>query len=181
MTRCEDLNITFIHLPKNGGSSISNWLVENAGGEEYYDAMRHTSLERLAPLFGDMGWSFCVVRNPWDRIISWWKYWTKQKRTSGSFAEYLDRALSNPSAISNNMISNQLQNMAGVDCVLRFESLNKDFEIVQDKVNCYKSLPFDNVSWKTDYTKHYETQKMIDIVGDYYEQDIKHFGYKFGE
>lgn len=181
MTRCEDLNITFIHLAKNAGSSISVWLEENAEGEEYHGDMRHRPLSEFYPLFDDMGWSFCVVRNPWDRMISWWKYWTKKQRAKGSFAEYLDIAMSNPSVISNRMIFPQHTNAEGVDCILRYENIAKDFEIVQDKVNCYKPLPFRNVSYKTDYTTHYETREMINIVGDYYEQDIKHFGYKFGE
>ena len=81
MVRVEDLNITFFHIPKNAGSSIASWLVRNVNGYEYFDEFRHSNPKSLLPIFEDFGWSFCCVRNPWERNVSWYNFKFENERT----------------------------------------------------------------------------------------------------
>ena len=46
MVRCEDLNVTFFHATKNAGSSIEDWLKNNADGDVYDGDLRHAAPKR---------------------------------------------------------------------------------------------------------------------------------------
>jgi hypothetical protein len=81
------VNLTFIHIPKTGGTSISYWLdrVEKLHSDTYklinvYD-IDHPSLEQTQRITGMVTPSFAVVRNPWDRMVS---FYASAKETSAS-------------------------------------------------------------------------------------------------
>lgn len=73
--------IWFIHIPKNGGSSIRNWLdLESESlkiGQRKYDrgTRIHSNFRFQSEYnsnfktFEDY-FKFCIVRNPWDRAVS---------------------------------------------------------------------------------------------------------------
>lgn len=82
--RIGDKLILFIHIPKAGGTSIKSWLASHAP-ENLYQKHRpevfpcvpqHFHGELLDTLFapGFFDYSFCVTRNPYDRILSEYNY-----------------------------------------------------------------------------------------------------------
>ena len=86
---------TFIHIPKTGGTSISTWL-KNAYGVNYNKGFKHASYEEMKRTFGDLGFTYTVVRNPWDRVVSAYFYYKRKnspivKSVNGmmSFREYM--------------------------------------------------------------------------------------------
>ena len=182
MVRVEDLNITFFHLPKNAGTSIANWLSDNVNGEEYMDDLRHGSPESLKPLFDDFGWSFCCVRNPWDRMVSWYNFFKGQSKIHTCFPDFVD-AVFDPSRNTKKYIiavSKQMIYVRNSDYTLRYENLLEDFKLVQEKTNCFEPLGHHNSSNRTKYLDYYSKEHYIKVK-DYYAEEIEYFGYEFGE
>ena len=66
----------FVHVQKTGGSTIDNNLSASLGDvRRIKDAHRHAPLERLLQLEPGLGdyWTAGFVRNPWARMVSWWR------------------------------------------------------------------------------------------------------------
>lgn len=182
MVRVEDLNITFFHLPKNAGSSIARWLVNHVGGDEYMHDFRHATPRQLKPMFDDFGWSFCCVRNTWDRYVSWYNFFKGQDKMHISFNDYMDACMTKDlSAKYIKRMNDQLTFANKVDYVIRYENLLDDFKIVQQKTNCDQPLTKSNSSKRTAYTDYYTNQKHIDWVADFHAEEIAQLNYTYGE
>jgi hypothetical protein len=180
MVRIEELDITFFHLPKNAGSSIEKWLVDNVGGEAYLNDLRHTSPQSVEPMFGDFGWSFCCVRNPWDRMVSWYNFFKGQGKINISFEDFMKQSFEGePTAKYIKPIDRQLRTSDYVDYVIRYENLEDGFKLVQDMTECHVPLGKHNTSKRSDYALYYTDKKLVDYVGEYYYDEISQFGYSF--
>ena len=68
---------TFIHIPKTAGNSVTDWLKDNTEALVTKRKQHATVAEvlegnhSLGPI-RDLGWKFCIVRNPWDYMVSWY-------------------------------------------------------------------------------------------------------------
>lgn len=185
MVRLENLDITFFHASKCAGSSVETWLKTYAGGDVYDNDMRHLTPSQLSHLFPEgFGWSFCVVRNPWDRMVSWYKYFRNIRNLDLSFDQYLDKCFFDKSVQNTNMFGKPVRlinYIPHVNFVARFENLETDFKVVQQRVQCFEPLFHVNKSGPANkYVDYYNNQHYIDIVGDYYRDDIQQLGYSFG-
>ena len=63
----------FIHINKCGGTSIDEHFTEN-----FKDTQKHLST-KLNPNEFDNYFKFTFVRNPWDRVVSFYHYQLKRK------------------------------------------------------------------------------------------------------
>lgn len=66
----------FVHVQKTGGSTIDNNLSASLGDvRRIAEAHRHAPLERLLQLEPGLAdyWTAGFVRNPWARMLSWWR------------------------------------------------------------------------------------------------------------
>ena len=169
-------------MPKNAGSSIATWLTDNVNGEEYHDDFRHASPQSLKPMFDDFGRTFCCVRNPWDRTVSWYNFFRGQGKMPISFEEYMDRIIRGETSAKYVMpINGQMKVANNVDYVMRYENLLEDFKVIQDKVNCHVPLIHTNKSKRTRYIDYYTKDKHIDWIRERYKKDIDEYGFTFGE
>ena len=73
----KDYNSIFVHIPKTGGSSIQQWLLDNTSSQVTKSTKHHT-LQKLESKYGKFDFSFAVVRNPWDWCVSWY-FFTKDR------------------------------------------------------------------------------------------------------
>jgi hypothetical protein len=182
MVRVEDLNITFFHMPKNAGSSIEKWLQANLIADVYLEDLRHASPRSLKPMFGNFGWSFCCVRNPWDRMVSWYNFFKGQGKITISFEEWIEACFdtSKHTAKYIKPINKQMNFVESVDYVVRYENLIEDFKVIQEKTNCFAPLGHHNSSNRTKYTNYYTKDIYIKQVADYFVAEIQHFNYTYG-
>ena len=88
----------FIHIQKTAGTSISNSLFQLDGTKSVGNP--HCFVNHVKVVNPENYYKFCFVRNPWDRLVSW--YTMLQKKgihndwsnyilsNSNSFSEFLN-------------------------------------------------------------------------------------------
>ena len=198
--------LTFIHLPKNAGTSISQWIEQNTNYQ--YDGQRHQHISALPLEWQDN--MFCVVRNPYQRAVCWY-YFVQQmlvkkmaKKENINFIQpqleilsegferfvtvYFNYVFSKSrfrtashimtlkSISQTNFVGNDYQGI-----VLRFEKLQTDWNIIQDIVGCHLPLPVKNVTnygINKNWKKLY-TSESRRAVQRIFQDDIEKFGYAF--
>lgn len=169
--------ILFVHIPKTGGSSITQWLLERGGA--YSDGYTHTALQHTRHDLSSV-WSFCVVRNPWDRMVSTYHY---AKRITGgdqymSFHEWLKTGI-NYRRHWYSVSTPQLDWIkVRPTMIMRFENLAHDFSKVQERFNDYEPLPFVNTTEHLPYQNYYDDWSR-QLVQNLFQADITEFGYTF--
>tara|TARA_R110000772_G_C13250349_1_gene434486 strand:+ start:733 stop:1323 length:591 start_codon:yes stop_codon:yes gene_type:complete len=196
-----------VHIPKTGGTSIE-CVFENNASEEDVKYKHHTlsEYEGLNKPILNTYFKFAFVRNPWDMTTSMYNYlwhrdhpWSETWRRTNknfsklSFREWIThRSFREPTIRSIDVNSIQggrdgdfsswlTSKKYTIDFIGRFENLQNDFDIICDKIGIpQKQLPHKNKSNHKHYTEYYddETRK---IVAEKYAEDIKCFGYTFGE
>ena len=181
-------NLTFVHVPKSAGSSVVEWLLQN-----FSDAVRvsgHPSLPMIKEMW-DVKRSFAIVRNPWARIVSayfyvkqYGYYWKENNVTTidefPSWDHFVETLSYNTNSW-NTLGTNQTKWIeGGVDYLLRAETLDKDFVVIQELLNCYKPLPYINTSEHLDYRSYYKPHQ-IDLISKVFAEDIETFNYTFDQ
>lgn len=124
---------------------------------------------------------FSLIRNPYDRMVSFWKWSAKSHEGfhNLSFKKWLyikhwTRRPQYDFIYSNHIDINRVN-------LIRFENLQKGFNIACDTIGIPKQeLPHKNQSQHKHYTEYYDDETR-EIVAEKYAKDIKLFGYKFGE
>lgn len=173
-----DPSAVFIHIPKNAGTSIKHWMRDNF--ETCRLAGKHAPYMRLIRKgYTDLGFSFCVVRNPWDRCVSSYHY-QKSKEMKRGMTEFptFDAWMNQINSYGHYIFAPQHRKTAGVEYIMKYENLIDDFVHVQEKLKCYQPLNTINFSKHGKYTEYY-TKNLIDMVYQNCKQDIKQFNYEY--
>ena len=68
-----------------------------------------------------------------------------------------------------------------VNALNKFENLEEDFKQVQDKFDCHAPLlRTGNISQgKLHYGHYYTSPRLVDLVSEYYKEDIAELGYTY--
>jgi len=172
-----NFKLLFVHIPKTGGSSISRWLVDRGG--ELADGFRHTSLQQSRYNLSDV-WSFCVVRNPWDRMVSLYHYVCKVNPDfqNVNFHEWLQTGI----GYQKHWYSVSTPQVDWIKIkpnrIMRFERLSYEFEAVQSLFGDYTPLSRINSTQHGPYHDYYDDWSKK-FVGELFYKDIQEFDYKF--
>lgn len=135
--------------------------------------------------------SFCVVRNPWDRAISMYHFALKEnlgkvyniheKLSFEDFCNLLKDHQDNPYFIATHKQVEWIQGDYGPEVILRFENLNiefanmlKDYDISHISPN----IPHKNSTNHKIYTEYYN-DKSKKIIANVFEKDIDTLKYTF--
>lgn len=176
-------NTTFIHIPRTGGTCIRNWLSKftDANIMPLSDSeinIKHPDYNTTKEYFGDLGWTFCVVRNPYDRLVSMWYYLKNDvpsfpkdygfKKFVFEYADYTGQA----KPMSTWFEDNQM------DYIIRFEYLQHGFKVIQQRFKSFHNLTIKNKTIHKPYNEYYDddTRK---FVTKQYKDDLKRFNYYF--
>lgn len=201
----------FIHLPKTGGSSVkvalapfaddplaylpNRWLDRCGIHVNYFAPWREKRFRTHTPAvilyrelpsqtFADL-FKFAFVRNPWDLLVSSYRFLTRSPRHRrgqvatrlGTFARYVDYELARGKLMQTRMLTSSHGRLL-VDYVGRFESLEADFATVAGHLGLAMRLPHVNVGTRDDYRAHY-SPRLAARVADGFGEDIERFGYTF--
>ena len=189
----------FVHIPKAAGVSIYTALAAPRWQQHHDTLMEHADPDNRKGQIDHKPWSpdyfkFTFIRNPWDRMLSAYSYLKLGGRSEsdkfdcnivqsfGSFKQFVHDFDKAEGKFFNRHFLPQsfwFNPRYPYDFVGRFETLNKDFALVADKIG-YKGLelPHTNASKHKPYHEHYDAD-MREIVGKIYANDIERFGYKF--
>jgi len=191
------LGCIFVHIQKTGGLSVETVLRENDDtiDSQQYGRGLHRHARALRPLVSPEQWQryykFAFVRNPWDRLVSWYAMCV-QVTAPNDFARYVqthtktfsDFVKHATTGIVERTTWNQLDYVVDeggelmVDYVGRYESLGADFATVANRLRIPAALPHVNRSNHRDYRQYY-TDETREIVAQRYARDIATYGYVF--
>ena len=196
-------NFTFIHLPKTGGCSIEKSLSPELArsspaprhNEGFAINYQHATLREIQLFHPESQpfFSFCFVRNPWDRLVSFYSHisqrngaWIKQCKPSPMFSFnrmiqnlYLKKFHPSYNHCPYTFMAPCLEWIENISFVGRFENLQSDFGKVCKILKLpLRQLPLLNSSSRSPYESYY-TDSSINMVGDLYKKDIEYFGYEF--
>jgi hypothetical protein len=208
----------FIHVPKTAGNSIQNILRNYSedniviqgkhqdGIERFevtndkYEVTKHSTLKHyqqiLDPPIYKKLFKFSTIRNPYERMISWYfsphrgvREWVREDFINlvaavPTLRDYIGlssisslEAIINKLGLSINLKPPKLDR--DLDLLMRFESLEQDFKILCQKIDIpYEPLPIRNQSERQHYT-HYFDGELKEIVANKFREEIEFGGYDF--
>jgi len=178
----------FIHINKTGGSSIEK-AFEEYGIKKvpvYNDTFQHSQHFTYKDYKKYLGndfkkyYKFTVIRNPWDRAVSYYHNgaitdgldfsdWVNDRYNNKNFKDYLRMYQPCSEWIETNKI----------DFILRFENLEKDFEILMNNLKLNLILPKINITKNRNPYQYYYNEDTKNIISNYFKKDIINFNYKF--
>lgn len=196
MIVCQNKKFVFVKTNKIAGTTIVDTLAKKVS---FDDSLRnlskgdHESYQLISHKINlDDFFVFTFVRNPWDRLVSMYKYLKdieipnakKQNQNYISeldeirFEEYIIREDIWKPETFYSMLKNE-DDKIDLDFIGKFENLNYDFNKLLKKLNIEDiKLSHKNRSKHKHYTEYY-TPKTKQIVEDLYKDDITYFNYKY--
>ena len=184
----------FIHINKTAGTAVEQSLleygnkrVESKNDLEFeltYRQSQHFNYKKYKKYLGseyDDFFKFTVVRNPFDRVVS---YYLKNSinHHNLSFSDWvIDRYKNQNFQDYKRMYSDYTHwiNIHDTDFILKFENLPSDFNILKQKLNLNCELEYHNVNKSRLHYKEYYDKNTKEIITNYFKKEINTFNYKF--
>jgi hypothetical protein len=217
----ERYRFIYIGIPKTGTRSAREALCalegRNLEDNKLYlppghkESINHATARQTRELnreIWDLCFKFAVVRNPWERVLSWYAGLAPEKK-GGTFDSWLFDYFRNraggpvsakrrydmdafPKKVSREELVDYWRDFllpcaewvtdeSGnviVDYIARFETLTQDWEVICGKIGIAAPLPHANKSRHLHYSAYY-TDEMADFITHRYGKDIEMFGYRF--
>lgn len=203
----------FIHVPKTGGNSVFQALreyseeriitpgptqdgIERFGtvNDAYPTLLKHSTLTEhrsaLPPeVFGPL-YKFAILRNPWERMISWFFSPHRQlpqanrlpawQDARGWDREHFVKFLSRRQPTRHYTCLPATPTLShDLDFLLRFEQLDEQFAEVCGRLDIPpRPLPKYNRSTREHYSRYYDDELQA-LVGDMFQEEIAFAGYRF--
>ena len=189
--------LSYVHVPRTGMAMkkiISDWLKPNFNvSDADLWMIDHPNLEMIRQQI-PTGKTMSVVRNPWQRVYSlyrkvstegYWLDWNNQtlldlKPINEWVADYCNSEIEFSFPRWFTRFTNQIDfiNCDGqwVDFVCKAESLEQDFQVVKEYLNCDRPLP-DLTGYDHWEFKKYFSNQSIKLIAKIHERDIEYFKY----
>jgi len=174
--------IRFIHIKKNGGTSVYKFLAKNK--IECFVGPG-TNMERVLnqhqpaiDYLGENSWKFCVCRNPYTRVISFYNWTKRMNKYQIDFEEFVRTGynIGRAKGTWNNQVDYILndRNECLVDKIFRFENLENE---IKEHFNINADFPHLTKSTYDDYEDYY-TDDLKEFVYLRLKKDFEYFNYE---
>jgi chondroitin 4-sulfotransferase 11 len=192
--------LVFVHIQKTGGSTVLR-LLQARVPDIRYIAPKHAFAIRGKQKLGawDEYFKFAFVRNPWDRLVSWYSMITTRPKVPNELWRYVHYNSSNFTEFIHNCTDevkikeslyfsfayNQLDYVTDengdliVDFIGQLENFGEDLRRVFGRIGLdLEVVPQKNRSKHRHYSTFY-TPETESIVRERFRRDIDYFGYEF--
>jgi len=199
MIYSSERGILFTHVSRTGGTAITECLRREL--PNLVDLLgQHAPLLLAKPILGSTfqdAFKFAIVRNPWDRFVSWYALIGKTQLGDTiadpdhahwqAFDDFLEKWAADQyevDGVRRRSLSQwaQLSDLEGkllTDNIGRFETLNDDFNRIIKKFGLSSTiLSLVNESPRQHYSVYYSNLGR-ELVGYYFRHDVDGFGYCF--
>jgi sulfotransferase famil protein len=191
----------FVHIPKTAGNSIQSVLrdysedkllalrSEQDGVERFglrnpkYNIKKHSTLGEYRDALGQGQFAgfykFTCVRNPWDRMVSY--YFTPTQNTAAWDRKKFRTVIVKALPVADFLRLNEHDNdpFENVNYIMRFENLADDFRTVCTALDISPTnLPRYNRSNREHYSTYYD-EELCELVRARFAAEIERFGYTF--
>jgi hypothetical protein len=197
----DDVGLVFVHIPKTAGTSIRTGLstFPRTRSRRYLRLRTHARAFEYRLALGEQRWreyfSFAVVRNPFDLMVSSYFWWLEKahkfrslKRMRQRVREMADFREFIRSDLGRGYINEyrgdifdwiSLDGDIIVDHVARVETLADDWRTICERVGVQAAdLPRENTTTRGDYRRYYDDET-AEIVAERFHKTIDLFGYRF--
>ena len=151
---------------------------EDGISNKFYNLMSANEIKKLInkDIFNSY-FKFCVVRNPYDKMVSLYNMLKNRNKLEISFEEFCKKYH------CINYKRYFINNKSCIDFYIKFENLKEDLEKVCNNLNIkfdYSLLPKFKTQFRkdNDYKKYY-TEETKKIVYEKHIKEFKMFNYKF--
>ena len=205
--------VWFVDIPRTSSSSVRAELgkhfgfpygkinimeKQHAGSQMFPD---HMLAKDMRAILGENTWNkiftFTIIRNPWERVYSLYKYRQKVGNISNdiNFTDYIINLQNafNSKEFSDTLFSYPPHRYAAadyllddqgdiiVDYIIRFENRDQDLKIVLKKLDYIKlgQLRVQSSSTKSTHYSYYYNHYTRKIIEEIYAKDIKLYNYCF--
>lgn len=190
----------FVDIPRTSSTSIKIQLAQKYG-RTYAKTDNnglftdHLMAKRMMEVLGKDEWkkifTFTVVRNPWDRAVSFYNYLSKNNMSKKTFPSFKDHLRLIKTRYREDKFAKRRlfhgchefisdNNRIIVDKIVRFENREEELKEIGNKIGIdnFGSTHENRILGQKSYNDFYdnETRKIIEEV---YAKDIEVFGYSF--
>ena len=191
-------SMTFIHLKKTGGTSVSNWLMNNLESGDRFRFNKHASLDWARSQIKELGYTFTVVRNPYAREVSFYHYIIKKAENrlirlkNKSACEKLKKEANYCRLVLEHYkpmgfkkytmtvphLDPQMCFIRNIDHIIKLENLKEDIKVIKKELNITNPIPHINKSNHFSYRSYYD-EELKEFVYQKHKEDFDFLGYKF--
>lgn len=171
----------FIHIPKNAGTSVISWLETNKLNFICGNGSKRVGLHKYASHYKNESFEkFCVVRNPYSRIVSYFNFLTLGENWNLTFEQFvvgkyksIKTKIGDPWDLQINWIIED--NIKIVDKILKFENIEEE---IQEYFSCFEPFPQLNISTFDVYENYFTDIRLKKLIYEHFEKDFNILGYK---
>lgn len=181
-----DLKTIFIHVERTGGVSLRKHLLQYENNFERWKVTKHFSAKKTRELIGDdriwnLYTKIAFVRNPYDRLVSWYNACRQHPEWNSSIANYFqglncfDDIFKNPHP---QLLISQADIVSGVDFVYKFENYENEVKMISLCLNIPYTKIKENISKHKHYRSYYNFFTRA-TMKKWSKKDLDYFGYEF--
>lgn len=182
-----DASDRFIFFPNNKccqKSIVRNVLKNRSIIQKFGYARWSSKFEEVTTSYVEQIFKFTVVRNPYDRAVSAFRYLQGRELidTNYTFNGFCKDVLRKFGTDYDPHFDPQSDGLfhAGKlipSYVAKYETIDEDWKFIADAVGCTSKLPHDNKSERSRNTVEYYDSESLSIVFQIYKDDFRNFGY----
>ena len=189
-----DPKFLFVHLPKNAGSSVTKVLANYIGVDreelrpQKYKFIYARDIPKVLDNKQDDYFIFSVVRNPWERTVSYFHYLQQIRQPPHN----LDKNVKFSNCVrggGHRGLQTQMSQLADefpcnvsrhIDYIARLERLGEEWPKVCEKMGIQCDMMHDKKSKHQHYSDYYD-QFTKDIIYKFYKNDVDCLNYEFNK